>query len=247
MRDLDSKRRKLYCILEEMLAVKYKQFGTQTECSYRDEGWVNGEYVFKECYRDLILSSNFVYFRGYEPGWLARYDSVEEPQWAEIISDNVTKTGCNYGLRVTPEVVDSLYEFWLEPGILIPKTGGRFARPAKVVMEFDVSAIPVKNIMKVRSVFGSVSNPWAAGFESVGAWIRKQYEKYECVYLVHRGLGDIRFFGCEKSIRALFQRFMFSGLAEEIEEHAPGFWDDDFNIMSGETIQQAAERLFNEI
>lgn len=246
---MDKNRRELFSLLTKLIAIEEHQFGCITISSLRNEGWINGETVFEKCLKDLLVDSNSILMHGYHPNWHEEIMDAFLPRWVEGLNSNVYKDGRYYYLKNDLDVIDNLYEYWLSPRFYYEPEGRRTRTsimPARPILEIPPEIIDTDNLIQVAEVFGGVSNPWAGGYESTGRWIKKRYSNSELLYLPYRNMASLRFFGGENAVSNLVDSVFRSGLYDEIEEHCPGFWDEEFFIEEDETVAQAAKRLLPE-
>ncbi len=237
----------LFSKLKKEIAIRDHEFGCLSICSFTDKGWESGREVFDTFLLPLVTAAERIYLKGYKPDWYKEIPAGYIPQWLGLFKKSVTKEGRDYYLANDKQTTENLFEFWLSPGTYVPignEIGKSYFIPGKPVIEITPDDIPVNGFIKISSFFAGVSNPWAAGYESIGKWIRGRYQSNSSyVYLPYRNLGSFRFYGASIAIATLVERTLGAGLNDIIGEHVPSYWFNDFTLEEGETIEQATERL----
>ncbi|MBF7073952.1 hypothetical protein ISG33_11130 [Glaciecola sp. MH2013] len=247
---MDILKRQLFYLVTKKIAMKINQFGCTTISSYLDEGWSNSEIVFEEMLLPLLEKSHRIALVGYRSDWREGYKNEDLPFWSELFDSLVYREGRRFFLKNSSESMKKLFTYWQEPYFLVDSNsnpGKQTIRPAIPVVEIDYSNIDISRLMKGSEIFSELSNPWAGGYYSAKKWVYSQMPESKNLFLPYRNLSSIRFFGCESTIGKFVDRVVIEGnLIEEIDEHCPGYWEDEFQINDGESLENAAMRLFEE-
>jgi hypothetical protein len=247
---MENNKRQLFYLLTKKIAMNIHQFGCSTVSSYLDSGWSNSEQVFENALLPILSNSEQITLVGYKPDWKNSCHENELPEWACMLDKLAYKDGKRYFLQNNFDSMKELFDYWQDPSFLIDSKnnfGKETIRPAVPVIEIDPIKVDIDGLMKASEIFSQTSNPWAGGFEAAGRLVKSRIKESENLYLPYRNLSAFRFFGCEKAIERLVDRVMIEGmLIEEIEDHCPGYWEDDYSIQEGESIDQAVDRLLEE-
>ncbi len=242
-----SNKQQLLYLLSKKTAMVDEQFGCITISQFLDSGWTNTERVFENLFLPLLRKSEKIILCAYKPNWAQVYQG-ELPPWTEVLHNSINKKGRQYFIKNDETTIHNLFEYWINPSFLVKNTQGFgkvTIRPGIPVIEIHPDVIDVEALVTVSQTFGSVSNPWAGGYESARRYIKKHKIETSHLFVPLKGFASLHFFGQPKSVGRLVDEVMIQGkVMDQIEQHCPAGWQDQFEVKENETVEAAAERSF---